>query len=115
MKIKLVALITLGLLSSFVLMNLHAVDMAHADKTAKTHIEHEAFVKFYENAAKEAQAKLQEHQKMYEEYEAHKQYYGRQGLDMESMCRALIHHYEQAAETSVKMVESHRKMAIKAQ
>ena len=115
MKIKIVALIILGLLTSCAPMSLHAMDMTQATQAAKTRTEdHQVLVKYYEKAAKEAQAKLQEHKEMYEEYEAHKQYYGRQGLDMESMCRGLIHFYEQTAETSMKMAESHRKMAVEA-
>lgn len=115
MKIKIVALIILGLLSSCAQMSLHPMNMAQAVQTAKTRADHEALVKYYEDTAKEMKAKLQEHQKMYEEYEAHRQYYGRRGLDMDAMCRALIHYYGQAVETSMKMAESHRKMAVEAQ
>lgn len=115
MKIKIVALIILSLLASCAQMSPHPMDMAQAVQTAKTRADHEALAKHYENAAKEMQAKLQEHKKMYEEYEAHREYYGRRGLDMDAMCRALIHFYGQAAEKNMEMAESHRKMAIEAQ
>ncbi|MER0170246.1 MAG: hypothetical protein A4S08_05180 [Proteobacteria bacterium SG_bin4] len=117
MKIKIITLIIiglLGLLTSCAQLNLHPMDMAQAVQTAKTRADHEALAKYYEDAAKETQAKLQEHQKMYEEYEAHRQYYGRRGLDMDAMCRALIHFYGQATEKNMEMAESHRKMAAEA-
>ncbi len=114
MKIKIVALIILSLLVSCAQISPHPMDMPQAVQKAKTRADHETLVKYYEAAAKEMQAKLQEHQKMYEEYEAHRQYYGRRGLDMDAMCRALIHFYGQAAEKNTEMAESHRKMAAEA-
>lgn len=118
MRIKIVALIILGLLgllTSCAQLNPHPMDMAQAIQNAKTRADHEALAKHYENTAKEMQEKLQEHKKMFEQYEAQRQYYGRRGLDMESMCRALIHYYEQAAETNMNMAGSHRQLVIEAQ
>jgi len=117
MKNKFVFLIIFGLsslLASCAQMNSHPMDMAQAVQTAKTPADHEALAKRYEAAAKEMQAKLQEHQKMYEEYEAQRQTYGKRGLDMEAMCRAMIHFYEQAAEKNMEMASAHRKMAAEA-
>ena len=51
---------------------------------------------------------------MYEQYQAESQYYGRQGLDMASMCQGLIRAYEQAAKENTNMAASHRKMAAEA-
>lgn len=114
MKIKILALIILGLLASCAQMSLHPMDMPEAVRTAKTRADHEALVKYYEDTAKEMQAKLQEHQKMYEEYEAHRQTYGKRGLDMEAMCRAMIHFYEQVVKGNMDMANAHRKMAAEA-
>lgn len=114
MKIKILTLIILGLLTSCAQMGLHPMDMAQAIQTAKTPADHEALAKYYEDAAREMRTKLQEHQKMYEEYEAQRQTYGKRGLDMDAMCRALIHFYGQAAEKNMEMAESHRKMAAEA-
>lgn len=114
MKIKIITLIIiglLGLLTSCAQMNLHPMDMAQSVQTAKTRADHEALVKYYEDAAKEMQAKLQEHKEMYEEYEANRQYYGKRGLDMEAMCRAMIHFYEEAVKGNMDMANAHRKMA----
>lgn len=49
---------------------------------------------------------------MLKQYQAESQYYGRQGLDMESMCQGLIHAYEQAAKANMDMADSHRKMIV---
>lgn len=114
MKIKILTLIILGLLTSCAQMGLHPMDMAQAIQTAQTPADHEALAKHYEATAKEMEAKLQEHKKMYEQYEAQRQTYGKRGLDMEAMCRALIHFYGQAAEKNMEMAESHRKMAAEA-
>lgn len=117
MKNKFVFLIIFGLsslLASCAQMSLHSMDMPQAVRTAQTRADHEALVKYYEAAAKEMQAKLQEHQKMYEEYDAQRQTYGKRGLDMEAMCRAMIHFYEQAAEKNMEMASAHRKMAAEA-
>lgn len=117
MKIKFISLIIiclLVLLTSCAQLNRHPMDMAQAVQNAKTRADHEALAKHYEDEAKEMQAKLQEHQKMYEEYEAHRHYYGRRGLDMEAMCRALIHYYAQAVESNRQMEKSHQELAIQA-
>ncbi len=117
MKNKFVFLIIFGLsslLASCAQMNFHPMDMAQAVQTAKTPADHEALAKHYETAAKEMEAKLQEHKKMYEEYEAQRQTYGKRGLDMEAMCRAMINFYEQAAKGNMNMANAHRKMAAEA-
>lgn len=112
MKIKIVALIILGLLTSCAQMNFHPMDMAQAVQNARTHADHEALAKHYENTAKEMRAKLQEHEEMLKQYEAQRQTYGKRGLDMEGMCRALIHFYGEAEKTNMEMAKSHRQMAI---
>lgn len=117
MKNRFVFLIIFGLsslLASCAQMNSHPMDMSQAVQTAKTRADHEALAKHYEATAKEMQAKLQEHKKMYEEYEAHRQTYGKRGLDMEAMCRAMIHFYEGAAKGNMDMANAHRKMAAEA-
>ena len=113
-KIRILFLIIFGLLVSGVQMNAYSMDMGQTVLKAKTPADHEALAKYFDAAAKEMQSKLQDHQKMYEQYQAESQYYGRQGLDMESMCRGLIHAYEQAAKENTDMATSHRKMAAEA-
>ncbi|MCO6427069.1 hypothetical protein [Nitrosomonas communis] len=106
-----VALIGLGLLTSCAQMHPHPMDMTQAIQNAKTSADHEALAKHYDATAKEMQLKLEEHKKMLAQYEVQSQYYGRRGLDMEAMCQALIHFYEQAAKANRDMADSHRKMA----
>ena len=113
-KIRVLFLIIMGLLVSGVQMNAYSMDMGQAVQTAKTRADHEALAKYYDDAAKEMQSKVQEHQKMYEKYQAESQYYGRQGLDMESMCLGLIRAYEQAVKENTSMAASHRKMGAEA-
>ena len=113
-KIRFLFLIVFGLLASGMQITAHSMDMGQAVHAAKTREAHEALAKYYEDTAKEMQSKLQDHQKMFEQYQAESQYYGRQGLDMESMCRGMIRTYEEAAKENLNMAASHRKMAAEA-
>lgn len=115
MKTKIVALTILSLLVSFAPIIPHRLAMAQTAQTANSPADHKALVNYYEKATKDMQEKLQEHKKMYEEYEAHKEYYGRRGLDMEAMCRGLIRFYGQAVEQNIEMAEAHRKLALETQ
>lgn len=72
---------------------------------------HNELAQHYEDTAKEMQSNAEEHKKMLAEYEAQRQYYGKRGLDMESMCRALIYVYEQATKQNMDLAKSHRIMA----
>jgi len=108
----LIAVGLLSLLASCAQMNPHPMDMTQAIQNAKTPTDHTALAKHYEDTAKEMQAKVDEHQKMLKQYQAESQYYGRQGLDMESMCQGLIRAYEQAAKANMDMADSHRKMTV---
>mgnify|MGYP000879446748 CR=1 FL=1 len=117
MRNKIMVLIVSGslvLLTACAQLNHHPMDMAQAVQNAKTRADHESLAKHYEDAANEMQAKLAEHQSMFAQYEAQQQYYGRRGLDMEAMCRALIHYYTQAVESNRQMAKSHRELAIQA-
>ena len=111
-KMRVLILIIFGLLVSGVQMSAYSMDMGQAVHAAKTRADHETLAKYYDDAAKEMQSKLQDHQKMYQQYQAESQYYGRQGLDMESMCLGMIRTYEQAVKENMDMAASHRKMAV---
>ncbi|MDV6344697.1 hypothetical protein [Nitrosomonas sp. Is37] len=106
-----VILIVLALLISCAQMKPHPMDMTQAIQNAKTTADHEALARHYEATAREMQSKAQEHKRMLEQYEAHREFYGRRGLDMESMCHALINFYEQAVKENMDMANSHRKVA----
>ena len=112
-KIKSLFILVFGLLVFGMQMNAYSTDMGDAVRNAKTHADHEAVAGYYDRAAQEIQSKLGEHRKMCEQYQAEKQYHGRQGIDMESMCENLIRAYEQAVKENMDLAASHRKMAGK--
>ena len=64
----------LGLLASCAQMNPQPMDMTQAAQKARTGPDQNALAKRYEDAAKELQAKVQEHKKQLEEYESHGYY-----------------------------------------
>lgn len=101
----------LGLLTSCAQLNPHPMDMSHAIQKATTPADHEALAKHYEEAAKEMQAKMEEHRKMLEMYESNTSHYGRQALSLQSHCRSLISAYEQAERINMEMANTHRAMA----
>lgn len=112
-KIKALFILVFGLLVFGIQMNAYSMDMGDAVRNAKTRADHEALAEYYNRTAREMQSKLEEHQKMYEQYKAERQYYGRQGIDMELMCEGLIRAYEQAVKENRDLEASHRKMAGK--
>ena len=104
----------LGLLVSCAQMKPQPMDMTQAAQKARTGPDQNALAKRYEDAAKELQAKVQEHKKRLEEYESHSYLYGKQALDLQAHCQGLIRFYEQAAEANLSMADSHRKIAAEA-
>lgn len=104
----------LGLLASCAQMNPHPMDMTRAIRNAKTSTDHNALARHYENAAREMRAKVQEHKKLLEEYEAHPYYYGKRTQDFKLHCLSLVSSYERAAEANMSMAEIHRQMAEEA-
>ena len=76
---------------------------------------HDALVKYYEGVVKDAKLKLQENQKILQEYEAHPYYFGRQGLDAKSHAVANIRAYEKEIQESLASADLHRNMAMEQQ
>lgn len=74
--------------------------------------DHENWVKHYENAAREAQTRLQENRKILQDYEARPYYYGRRGQDLQSHTSANIRAYEKILRDSLIFVELHTRMAL---
>jgi hypothetical protein len=87
------------------------MDMTQAVQSAKTRSDHEALAKHYEDAAKDMQAKAEEHKKLLTQYEARKTLYGKEAQSLISHCQGLVRIYEQAAKENISMAESHRQMA----
>lgn len=93
-------------------INPHPMDMTQAIQDAKSPSDHEALAKHYEDAAKEMQAKAEEHRRLLAKYEARKNvFYGKQGGSLVSHCQGLVRSYEQAAAENRSMAEGHRQMA----
>ncbi len=111
--ISLAVFALLGLLGSCTI-NPHPMDMTQAVQSATTRGDHEALAKHYEDAAKEMQAKAEEHKKLLANYEAKRGLYGKQAQSLISHCQGLMRIYEQAGAENLSMAESHRRIAAEA-
>lgn len=103
----------LGLLGSCTI-DPHSMDMTQAVQSARTRSDHESLAKHYEDAAKDMQAKVDEHKKLLAQYEARKSLYGKQAQSLISHCQGLVRIYEQAAAENMNMAQSHRQVASEA-
>ena len=110
---SLALVVSLGLFGACSI-NPHSMDMTQAVQSARAPSDHENLAKHYEEAAKEMQAKADEHRKLLAQYEANKSLYGKQASTLISHCQGLIRIYEQAAKENLAMAESHRQMAAEA-
>lgn len=110
-KLFLVSLLILGVLIGCAEMEPHPMDMTQAVQNASTAADHEALAQHYEEAAKEMQAKVEEHKKLLAQYEAKGYLYGRQAIDFRAHCYSLINAYEKAVEANLSMAKMHRQMA----
>jgi uncharacterized protein YlxW (UPF0749 family) len=81
-------LAVLGLLASCAQMNPQPTDMTQAVKNTRTSADHRALAKRYEDAAREMQAKVQDHKNQLEEYEYHGNLYGKQAQDLQRIAEA---------------------------
>jgi hypothetical protein len=84
-----------------------------AIQKATTPSDHEAVAKYYENAALQMQAKVQEEKELLEQYKNKSYLYGRQAQDLQSHTAALIRRHEQTAAADMKEAALHRQMALK--
>jgi hypothetical protein len=103
-------LLAFGLLTACAEMNPHPMDMSQAVQSAESKADHEALAQHYENAAKEMQAKVEEHKKLLSQYQSKSYLYGRQAQDLKAHCQRLIDVYEKAAEENLNMANMHRQM-----
>lgn len=106
------ALAVVVLLTACAQTDPHPMDMTQAVQNAKTHDEHEALAKHYEDEAKQMQAKVEEHKQLLVQYLAES--YGKQAQTMKVHCDFLIRTYQQAADTNMKMANFHHQMAAEA-
>jgi hypothetical protein len=112
-KALLTVSLTMGLLASCAQPNPHPMDMTVAVQSAKTRADHEALAAHYEQAAKDAEAKVEEHQQILAAFKKDPHDYPKTylGGNFESHCMRLIHSYEQAAEANREMAKMHRRIA----
>jgi hypothetical protein len=108
------ALIAILSLLASCTINPHPMDMTQAVQAAKTRSDHEALAKHYDEAAKEMQAKADEHKQLIARYEANRSLYGKQAQNLINHCQGLERVYGQAAAENRSMAESHRQMASEA-
>ncbi len=113
MKIKTKLLITSLI---FVVMagcqiNPHPMDMTSAIQSAKTKDDHEALAAHYEQAAKDAEAKVEEHKKLLNQYKQHSYQYGKQGEMLIEHCEAMISAYQKVATSNAEMAKMHHQLA----
>jgi hypothetical protein len=111
MKALLAILAILGLLVACAERSPHPMDMTAAVQSAKTRADHEALAEHYEQAAKDAEAKVEEHKKLLDRYKARSYLYGKQASTFQTHCEALIRSYEQVATANSQMAKLHRDMA----
>ena len=84
-----------------------------AVQNAATPGDHEAVAKYYEDAATQMQAKVNEKKELLEHYEDKSYLYGRQAQDLQAHTEALIRHYGQIAKVNMQEAALHRQMASK--
>jgi len=109
-KTLLTVSLTLGLLAGCAQPNPHPMDMTAAIQSAKTRADHEALAAHYEQAARDAEAQVEEHKKLLEQYTAKSYLYGKQAATLKEHCEALIHSYQQVATGNAEMAKMHRQM-----
>ena len=107
----LIILATLAFVASCAQMGPQPMDMTEATKNARTSPDNSKLAKRYEEAAREMEAKVQEHKNQLEEYEYNSNHYGKRAQDLQAHCRGLIRYYEQAAKANREMAEIHRQLA----
>lgn len=111
-KLALTTLLTIGLLVGCTPPNPHPMDMTSAIQNAKTKADHEALAAHYDEAAKDARAKVEEHKKTLAEYKAKSYLYGKQAAMLQQHCEFLIRSYQQVADANLQMAKDHRQMGL---
>jgi hypothetical protein len=111
-KLFILLILMLGILIGCAEMNPHPMDMTQAVQNASSAADHNALAEHYEAAAKEMQAKVDEHKKLLAQYQAKGYLYGRQAIDFRAHCESLINAYEKAVEANLSMAKMHRGMSL---
>ncbi len=105
------ALSVIGFLASPLATATENPEILTAAKNAVTRSDHEAVAKFYEDEARQIQAKVEEQKELLEQYENKSYLYGRQAQDLQSHTVALLRKYEKTVNEDIKEAAAHRQMA----
>ncbi len=90
-----------------------APEIRAAAQKATTRSDHEAVAKYYEDAARQMQAKVKEQKELLEQYQEKSYLYGRQAQDLQSHTEALVRDYEQTVSATLQEATLHRQIASK--
>ncbi len=83
----------------------------NAAQSAKTYREHNSLANYYDDLAKEMDARVAQKKELLSDYDEHSYYYGRGGQDFKSHTEANLRYYEEAAGEALKKADFHRKIA----
>jgi predicted ribosome quality control (RQC) complex YloA/Tae2 family protein len=86
-------------------------EIVAAAENATTQRAHEGLAKYYEEAAAQIQAKIEDKKELLEHYEDKSYLYGRRAQDLQAHTHALIRNYEKAVRTNRQAATSHRQIA----
>jgi hypothetical protein len=88
-----------------------SADIRAPGQKIATREDHEMVATYYENTAREAQAKLEEQKQLLDQYENKSYLYGRQAQDLQSQADALIRKLQHTVDENVRQAALHRQMA----
>ena len=94
-------------------MSVDTPEIHTAAQNARTRSDHEAIARYYEEAATQMKAKLEEQKALLEQYENKSYLYGRQAQDLQSHTAALVRDYEETVSEDMREATLHRQMASK--
>lgn len=86
-------------------------DYKNMVQNAHTYSDHEKLAHYYDDQAREMEAKAEEKRRELGDYEGHSYSYGKSGQDLRSHAKANLHYYEEAANEAVRQADFHRKIA----
>jgi hypothetical protein len=94
-------------------MSVDTPEIRTAAQNASTRSDHEAIARYYEEAATQMKAKLEEQKELLDHYQNKSYLYGRQAQDLQSHTEALVRDYEETVGADIKEATLHRQMASK--
>lgn len=89
----------------------HPMDMTSAIRNARTAADQEALAAHYEAAAREADAKVEEHQKDLDSYQSGHLTYGKQVESLVWHCKLFVSNYQSIAKANRYMAGIHHALA----